>query len=91
MKKRIIGFVISILVFIAAFILPVGTGLSLLMMIVGMFATIAFGIRILVNRGAMPQFEGDTRLNGQRKEKRVALEKIDTTNVWDEITQNTDE
>lgn len=92
MKKKILGFIVSILVFAAAFVLPVGSGLSLLMIIVGIFGAIGFGIRILVSRGVTTEFEGGgMRMDGQHKSKRVAMEKIDTGNVWDTITNKDEE
>lgn len=85
MKKRIIGLVVSILAFLSAFVLPVGAGLGMLLLLGGMLAVVFFGVRIMTTRGVVPEMEGGGMSKTGHHHK-IKMEKTEINNVWDEIT-----
>ena len=89
MKGRIIGLVIGFLLIIGGVVLPVKSGIALLMLIVGMLGIIFFWFTINAARGVVPEVEG-----GKKADKtgyKIHLEKKDDTNVWDVITEQNKE
>ena len=84
MKKRIIGLVIGFLLIIGGVVLPIKSGIALLMLVVGMLGIIFFWFMINAARGVIPEVEGGKKTD--RTGYKIHLEKKDDTNVWDVIT-----
>ena len=84
MKKRIIGLAICFLLIVGSIVLPVKSGIALLMLVVGMLGIIFFWFAINAARGVIPEVEGGKKTD--RTGYMIHLEKKDDTNVWDAIT-----
>lgn len=89
MKKRIVGMVISVLLIIGGIVLPVKSGIALLMLVVGFLGIIFFWVMINAARGVIPEIEGGKKTD--RTRYKIHLEKKDDTNVWDVITEQNNE
>ena len=89
MKKRIIGLVICFLLIVGSIVLPVKSGIALLMLVVGMLGIIFFWFTINAARGVIPEVEGGKK--SDRTGYKIHLEKKDDTNVWDVITEQNKE
>lgn len=87
MRKWIVCMFISILVFISAFILPVGAGISLLLMVVGVLAAIFFGFKFIATRGVIPEIEGGGMNSKDHHFKSTVVEKREADSIWDTITE----
>lgn len=89
MKGRIIGLVIGVLLIVGGVVLPVKSGIALLMIVVGMLDIIFFWFTINAARGVIPEVEGGKK--SSRAGYKIHLEKKDDTNVWDVITEQNNE
>ena len=89
MKGRIIGLVIGVLLIVGGVVLPVKSGIALLMIVVGMLAVIFFWFMINAARGVIPEVEYGKK--SDRTGYKIHLEKKDDTNVWDVITEQNKE
>ena len=87
MRKWIVCMVISLLVFISAFILPVGAGISLLLIVVGALAAMFFGFKFIATRGVVPEIEGGGMSSKDYHYKNTVVEKQETESIWDAITE----
>ena len=84
MKKRIIGLVIGFLLIIGGVVLPIKSGIALLMLVVGMLGIIFFWFTINAARGVIPEVEYGKKTH--RTTYKIHLEKKEETNVWEVIT-----
>ena len=87
-KRKVFGTcsIVSILVIIAAIVVPMGTKLSALLLCVGFFGTLFFGCQFAIASPVVAEIEDGKKLRHHKIEKK----KFEINNVWDDITQNTD-